>query len=454
MNYLLHRHLLLPGFETAFKRRKTFGYWAELERSQWRSREAIAGLQFQALRRLFEHAYANCPYYRQAWNTLGLHPNQLTEPADIARWPVIDRDTIRASRDDMRSAVRGRRLISKSTGGSSGVPLQFDLDLDSNDRRTAASYRGYAWAGAGPGTKQLHLWGVPLGDRSLRARLKDNLYHRLHRRRVINCLGAQEDLATRFARQIDRYRPDVVVAYTNPLYEVARSLEGNAQPAHRPSAFVVGAEKLHDFQRERIEQVFRAPVFETYGSREFMLIGAECDRHCGLHLTAEHLLVEILDDDGLPTPDGQEGNIVITDLYNYGMPFVRYANGDRAVAGFATCECGRGLPLLKKVVGRRLDMLQASGGRVLPGEFFPHLVKDFAAVRRFQVIQETSDRVRFIMVAPDLRGDDQAKLQHLVRAAMGPSVAVEFEQVNQIRQTPAGKLQVVINRIAPQGEAA
>lgn len=68
--------------------------------------------------------------------------------------------------------------------------------------------------------------------------------------------------------------------------------------------------------------------------------------------------------------------------------------------------------------------------------------------------QETHDRVRFIMVAPDLRGDDQAKLQHLVRAAMGPCVAVEFEQVNQIRQMPAGKLQVVINRIAPQGEAA
>jgi phenylacetate-coenzyme A ligase PaaK-like adenylate-forming protein len=454
MNYFVHRHLLLPAFETAFKRRKTFRYWAELERTQRLSPQAVAELQFQALRRLIEHGYTNCPYYQRLWDSLGLHPRQLTNPADIARWPIIDREAVRASRVDMRSTLPRTQLISKSTGGSSGVPLRFDLDLDSNDRRTAAWHRGYAWAGAGPGTKQLYLWGVPLGDRSAAARLKDNLYHRLHRRLVVNSFDGDGDLAMRFATELERYRPDVIVAYTNPLHEVARHLEEMGPLAHRPAAIVVGAEKLHDFQRERIERVFRAPVFETYGSREFMLIGAECDRHRGLHLTAEHLLVEILDDDGRPTPDGQEGNIVITDLYNYGMPFIRYANGDRALAGFETCDCGRGLPLLKKVVGRRLDMLHATGGRALPGEFFPHLVKDFAAVRRFQVIQETPDRVRFTMVAPDLGADDRAKLQHLVRDALGSGVAVEFEQVEQIRQTPAGKLQVVINRIVPVGKAA
>jgi phenylacetate-CoA ligase len=450
MNYLLHRHVLLPAFETGIKRRKTFRYWADLEKSQRLARRDVATLQFRALSRLMEHAYANCPYYRRSWEKLGLHPGQLTGPANINRWPVIDRETIRAFRADMRSTLPGTRLIHKSTGGSSGVPLQFDLDLDSNDRRTAAWHRGYAWAGAGPGTKQLYLWGVPLGDRPLRARLKDHL----HRRRVISSFDGQADLARHFVQELDGYRPDVIVAYTNPLYEVARSLEGKAQPAHRPAAIVVGAEKLYDFQRETIERAFRAPVFETYGSREFMLIGAECDRHRGLHLTAEHLQVEVLDDDGLPTPVGQEGNIVITDLYNYGMPFIRYANGDRAVGGFETCECGRGLPLLKKVVGRRLDMLHATGGRVLSGEFFPHLVKDFPEVRRFQVIQETSDRVRFTMVAPDLRADDRTRLQNLARTAMGPAVAIEFEQVDQIRQTPAGKLQVVINRVASHGKAA
>jgi phenylacetate-CoA ligase len=454
MSYFLHRHLLLPAFETVLKRRRTFQYWADLERSQWLSPEAVANQQFEALRQLIEHAYTNCPYYRRSWTALALHPRLLNSPADIARWPVIDRESVRLNRLDMRSMLPGTRLISKSTGGSSGTPLHFDLDLDSHDRRTAAWHRGYAWAGAGPGTKQLYLWGVPLGARTVRARLKDDVYHRLYRRRVVNSLDGQGDLLTRFSGELESYRPDVIVAYTNPLYEVAKRLEERGRPIHRPAAIVVGAEKLHDFQRERIEQVFQAPVFETYGSREFMLIGAECNRHRGLHLTAEHLLVEVFDDDGQPTPHGQEGNIVISDLYNYGMPFIRYANGDRAIAGFESCDCGRGLGLLKKVVGRRLDMLQASGGHLLPGEFFPHLVKDFPAVTRFQVIQETPNCVRFTMVAPELHADDRTKLTGLVRMALGSDVAVEFEQVAQIHQTPAGKLQVVINRIRTMGKAA
>src|SRR5207249_9066595 len=100
--------------------------------------------------------------------------------------------------------------------------------------------------------------------------------------------------------------PDVIVAYTNPLYALARSLEDQGLKAISPRSIIVGAEKLHPFQRALIERVFGAPVFETYGSREFMLIGAECDRHEGLHLTTENLLVEVLDDDGRPTPEGAE----------------------------------------------------------------------------------------------------------------------------------------------------
>jgi phenylacetate-CoA ligase len=455
MTHLIHRHILLPAFETVLKRRKTFRYWADLERTQRLAPAALATLQFRALRRLLEHAYVNCPYYRRSWDGLGLHPRQLNGPADVERWPTIDRATVHDNRADMRSATHRARLISTSTGGSGGVPLQFDLDRDSNDRRTAAWHRGYAWAGAGPGTKQLYLWGVPLGHRTLRARLKDDLYHRMHRRRIVNCLDGHCDLARRFLAELEAYRPDVVVAYTGALHEVALRLdEIGRTPAHRPRAIVVGAEKLHDFQRERIERTLGAPVFETYGSREFMLIGAECDRHRGLHLTAEYLLVEVLDDDDRPTPDGTEGNVVVTDLYNFGMPFIRYANGDRAVAGFDACDCGRGLPLLRKVVGRRLDVLRVAGGRVLPGEFFPHLVKDFPAVRRFQVVQEAIDRVRFTMVAPELSAGDRAQLEGLVGAALGPAVAVQFEHVEQIRQTPAGKLQVVVNRAASPGRAA
>jgi phenylacetate-CoA ligase len=447
MMRLMHRHVLLPAFD-AFKGRRTFGYWRELEETQWLARAEIEEIQFRSLRALMEHAYDHCAYYRGEWNRLRLHPRQLNSPADITHWPVIDRDTIREHRARMRApGVRGP-LIVKSTGGSTGIPMQFDLDQRSNDRRTAAAMRGYAWAGASPGSKQLYLWGAPLGDRPLRARAKDRLYQALHRRRVISCFGGEEDLAARFAANLERYRPDVVVAYTNPLHEAARRLEEmGRQIPFAPRAILIGAEKLHAFQRVQIERVFRAPVFETYGSREFMLIGAECERHCGLHMTTEQLLVEVVDDDGKPTPAGEEGNVVITDLYNYGMPFVRYAVGDRAIAGFGDCACGRGLPLLSRVVGRQLDMILGTGGRMIPGEFFVYLAKDFPAIRRYQVVQEELSRVRVALATEGFSDEDRLRFERLLGEALGPDVRVDFEPVAQIPLTAAGKLQVVVNRL-------
>ena len=446
----VHRRLLLPAFETGLKRRKSLRYWRDLERTQWLSRAEVEQVQFEALSRLIRHAFDNCPYYRGAWLKGGLHPQQLRSLADFTRWPLITRDTIRAHRMDMRATHPRLRLMSKATGGSSGVPLQFDLDFGSFDRRTAAWHRGYEWAGAGPGTKQLYLWGVPLGARSRTSRLKDHLYNRFHRRLVLNSFELSEATADAFLQRLNRYRPEVIVAYTNPLYAFARILKDRGVRPSSPKSIVVGAEKLHSFQRELIEDVFNAPVFETYGSREFMLMGAECDRHQGLHMTMENLLIEVLNERGERAADGQEGDVVVTDLYNYGMPFIRYANGDRAIAGGGTCSCGRGLPLLKKVVGRQLDLIITPDGRRVPGEFFPHLMKDHDAVRQFQVVQDALDHVKLVVV---IKGEWDARSRSLlecqVHDVLGDATRFEIEPVDEIPLTSAGKLRVVVNLVSP-----
>lgn len=447
----LHRRLLLPAFESGLKRRKTFRYWAELECSQWLEPTALEQLQLEALRRLLAHAFAQCPYYREAWTQQGLDPHGVRSSRDFQAWPVIDREVIRQHRLQMRARVPGLRLLAKSTGGSSGVPLQFDLDTDSHDRRTAAWHRGYAWAGAELGRKELYLWGAPVGRQSWPRRCKEYLYQRLYRRRMLNAFDFGEATVPLFLKRLNRYRPDTIVAYTTPLYLFARALHERGLRPFSPRAVIVGAEKLYPFQRAMIESVFQAPVFETYGSREFMLIGAECDRHEGLHLTAEHLLVEVLDDAGRPTADGEEGDVVVTDLYNYGMPFVRYATGDRAVAGWKQCSCGRSLPLLRRVVGRRLDALQTPDGRLIAGEFFPHLLKDYPAVRQFQVTQERPDRVELrVVVREPWRQADRHAIADAAGAILGPATRLDIVPVADIPLTPAGKHRVVVNLCRPE----
>jgi phenylacetate-CoA ligase len=440
-------------FESGVKRRNTFRYWRELERTQWLGRDALEALQFKALKRLVEHAYVHCPYYRETWNTAGLVPSGLASLADFRRWPLIDQATIRAHRLEMRAQVPGMALLSKATGGSTGIPVELDLNLDSYDRRVAATFRGYGWASAGPGTKQLYLWGGPTGDVPWRKRLKDRAYERLYRRRVLNCFQFGPDRADEFVAELNRYRPDVLVAYTNPLYEFARVIDGAGQKPFAPGSIVVGAEKLHGFQREVIERAFRAPVFETYGSREFMLMAAECDCHSGLHLTMEQMLVEIIDDQGEPCPAGTEGNVVVTDLYNDGMPFVRYMNGDRAIAAAEACPCGRGLPVLQKIVGRRLDVLTTADGRTIPGEFFPHFLKDFRAIRRFQVVQASPDEITLRVVLGDGWSQaDEDRLRAGVREVIGARCRFTVEKVDDIPLTGAGKHRVVVNLCRQPGQ--
>lgn len=444
---LLYRHVLIPAFETGLKRRRAFAYWRQLEESQWLPAEEMYARQLAALQKLLAHAAAHCPYYRHAWQSRELKPQDVQSLADFQNWPLIDRETVSTRRMEMRAAVSGMRLITKATGGSSGVPLQFDLDDDSNDRRMGAWHRGYGWGGAAPGTRQWYLWGGAVGNPSHLKRAKDALYHRLYRRRMTNSFGMSDARVPWYLDQLNRARPRSIVAYTNPLYYFARALEERGLRPFSPASIIVGAEKLHDFQRALIERVFQAPVFETYGSREFMLIGGECERHSGLHLTMENLLVEIVDDQGHPTPAGQEGNVVVTDLTNYGMPFVRYLNGDRAISGFHQCSCGRGLPVLKNIAGRRLDMLETPDGRHVPGEFFPHLIKEFPPIRRFQVVQDERQAIQLrLVVNSDWNDSNRQSLGRQIREVVGPSVRIEIAVVDDIPLTHAGKLQVVVRR--------
>lgn len=441
-----YRHVLFPLFEGAVKGRRTVEHLRQFEESQWWPLDRHHAAQLQALQKLVRHAWDNCPYYHHEWEQRGLYPSRLQSFTDLHAWPLTRRDTIRQHRASMRTTARCQ-LISKSTGGSSGEPLHFDLDIGSHSRRTALMHRAYSWAGGAPGTKQLFIWGGPLKFLPAHLRWKQRLHASIERKKIVNCFEFTPELMQRHTETLNSFRPDVIVAYTNPVYEFARFIDEHGLKCFSPRGIIVGAEKLHGFQRELIERVFQSPVFETYGARETMLIGAECDRHGGLHLSMENLYVEILNDDGTPTPEGAEGNVVVTDLFNYGMPFIRYVNGDRAVAGWKKCTCGRELPLLTQVTGRRLDTLTTPDGRKVPGEFFPHLLKEFPSVRRFQVIQKQPETITLKLVAPGFPQDHERRLLDAIHSCTGDAVRIELQLVDDIPLTSSGKHKVVVRTV-------
>lgn len=443
------RRVLFPAYETGLRRRRTLSYLDDYRRDQWLTREQIDALQWERLQRLLEHCYRDVPYYRTRWRELGIAPKDIRNLDDYANLPTLTKADIRAHFDELKADSWRDRLLYKATGGSTGEPMRFGYTRESNDRRTAVMWRGYEWAGSRMGRRTLFLWGGPVGDPTRAHQLKDRLYNTVFSRRVLNSFKMTEANMAEYAHAIDRYRPDIIVAYVGPLVQLAQWLIASGRKIWRPQAIIGGAEAMHEFQRDAIQQAFMAPAFNTYGCREFMLIAAECEQHHGLHVNSDHLVVELRTPHGAAR-DGQTGDVVITDLFNYGMPFVRYANGDIATASTERCACGRGLPLLTRVDGRVLDAIRTSSGHVLPGEFFPHMLKDVPGVQRFQLVQRRLDRLDLSIVRG--AGFDEASLEYIHREVdkvLGDSVQLHCHFVDDIPLTRSGKLRVTVSELTP-----
>jgi phenylacetate-CoA ligase len=440
------RTFLLPAYD-GVRGRRTTQYLAEYERNQWLAPEQIEAIQLHKLRRLLEYCAAEVPFYRDRFRSLGFEPGDVRSLADYARIPPIGKEEIRANFDALKADSVRAALLYKSTGGSTGEPLRFGYTRESNDRRTAVMWRGYGWAGAYMGRRSLYLWGGAIGDPPRWRRVKDRLYHAAFGRRMLDCFAMRDDNLPRYADTIANYRPEVVVAYVTPLVVLAHWLIDRGHRIPAPKAIITGAEPLREDQRRIIERAFGAPVFNTYGCREVMLIAAECDRHAGLHINADHLVVELGEVSAL---HGQSaGDVILTDLHNYGMPLLRYRNGDVARASAARCDCGRGLPMLDAVEGRLLDLIRTPDGRVLPGEFFPHLFKDIAAIRQFQVVQKRIDRleIRIVATTPMLESELEF-VRRQIRRAIGEAVELRFDFVPSIPTAPSGKFRVTVSECA------
>ena len=210
------------------------------------------------------------------------------------------------------------------------------------------------------------------------------------------------------------------------------------------------AQTLPASSRRTIEDAFGCRVFDKYGSREFSGIAYECEAHDGHHVVAEGYIVEILKE-GRPAAPGEIGEVVITDLNNYCMPFVRYRIGDLAEAmdPAASCRCGRGAPRVGAIEGRVQSIIQGTDGQYLPGTFFAHYLKELDhAIKRFQVIQEERDAITFRVVKGGRYSDDVlAEVLATFRRHLGEWMRIDVEFVEDVAMVRTGKRLASVSRL-------
>jgi len=416
-------------------------YLREFEASQFLPADELADLQRRRLAALLEHAYWQCPFYRERFDRAGLVPSDIRTPADLAALPPLEKRDIQEQRDRLVARNWPRTdLLPNQTGGSTGSPLAFFLSRDRLHSRAAATLRHNRWAGWDVGDKAAMLWGAPRDVPS--ARWKNRLRNLLLDRQLFLDTGhVTEQRLAEFHTALQRFRPKIMLAYAGSIVLFARYLQARGVPAYQPTAIVTSAEVLEPAQRTLVEETFGCPVFNRYGCREVSVIASECPWHQGLHTMAEGLYVEVVRG-AQPAAAGELGSILVTDLLNQAMPLIRYRIGDTGAWAAGACGCGRSLPRLERVAGRVTDFLVGADGRLVSGVFLAtYLVAQRPSLGQVQIEQVQAGQVLY-RLRPGVGfqpGADIDYLHQLTQRYLGAETVIDWEEVAELKAEPSGK---------------
>lgn len=439
--------LVFPVLDAARGRRTMQKLKLMREMQHW-PREAIVAYQTEATRRMLEYAAVFVPYYARQFKETGFEPRlDFRELQDLEKLPRLTKEDLKTHFEQLTSQDPNRRYSGDSTGGSTGVPTMFRQDAEKLGYLRAAILLSFEWAGFYFGDRKFHIGGSSF-DAKLSTTAVGRLKNLLWNQRTVSSFGYNEATLDEWALQIKQFHPHMVSGYGSVLAALARRVLGRGERLSA-GAIVTSSEYLYPEQRQIIEAAFGCHVFDNYSSREFAL-AAECHVHSGYHIHESAVVLECVDEAGLAVPAGASGAVLVTDLYNYAFPFIRYEIGDLAIpaGSSARCECGVNYSLLEAVVGRQGDQLTLPDGRKLPHQFFPHLFKDVPGIREYQLIQERRDFVRLRLVkGADFSSEAVEYLVRHIQQHLGPQVQLNVQYVDSVRVGSSDKLRTVISYV-------
>lgn len=423
-------------------------YLRTLERTQFDPLATIHDRQLTGVQDIVRHAWNTVPFYRESWKAAGVEPNAIRSLDDLRQFPILTKSDIRTNADRLRSdAYRNEQVFTKTTSGSTGVPLSIVVDADSMAWKRAGTIRSDQWSGWALGQRVARLWGHGAAERGgLKARFTRRL---VYRESYLNTLGIDHRRLRAFADHLRRSPPGLLFGHAHSLYLFAAHVRKYCPGAVQPSGIVSAAMTLHDWQRCVIEEAFGQAVTNRYGCEEVSLIACECEEHNGLHLNADNLYCEVIRDSRLDAGPNA-GRLLITDLTNRAMPLIRYQVGDVVISSDRKCACGRGLPLIEKVVGREADYVLTPAGMLISGiSLTDHFATEIRGATQVQIVQDKLTHLRLRLVPGEGFGpESERQIEWLVRKTFGAEMRYEVELLDAIPQEPSGKYRFCVSPVA------
>lgn len=436
-------------------RRPTFAMLAEIERTQWLSREGVEAWQTQRLNALLASALAHSPWHAARLREAGLERAVAAGAvalSDLGRLPTMSKRDARENVDRLvwRGVPGG--VFSYATGGSSGEPLIFYFGRERQASDAAGRMRARRWWGVEPGEREAYLWGAPveLNKTDRIKTLRDRLVNQL----VLNAFAMSPERMDAYLDALQGWQPRCVYGYASSVALLAAHAEARRRRLRLPRLRVVctTGEPLYPHQRELIARVFGAPVANEFGSRDIGFTAHEAPGGQMLLMSESHV-VEVLDAAGLPVAPGEAGEAVITGLSSAAQPFIRYRTGDVMRLSAVPAAGGQGLHVIAEVSGRQTDFVVAADGRVMHALAVIYVLRAVPGIAQFKCVQHAVDRMEVQIVAD--AGWNEAAREAVVtglHARLGDALKVEVRMLDAIAPETSGKHRYVVSHV-PLAEA-
>jgi phenylacetate-CoA ligase len=394
-------------------------------------------------RALVLHAFENSAFYKQLYESRGLTRVEAADPDSFTRLPIVSRADIVRNFESIKSrGVPRRFLVPATTGGSTGTPLT--VLHDTRFPADAIAWRVAQWWGVHPADDMGVVYRI---RRKFPASVVNQITWWPSRRIYLDASRMTKASMNRFSRNFNKLKPPLLIGYVGAILEFAEFLRRNSIELHPPTAVWVTSGPFTEAQRQLMQTVFKAPVYDQYGTCEVLWLAAECRQHNGLHIMQDYRHIEFVDDEDKPVGDGEWGRVLVTDLENRGFPLIRYDIGDIGRRLPGSCPCGITLPRIDKIKGRTSDTIRTPDGGSVSGDYLTTVFDAHPdAVSAFQVYQGRDLAVTLRCVPTQ----DPAAPRHIedarraIQDRVGGSVKVSIELIDRIPHD-RGKTRFIIS---------
>lgn len=418
----------------------------ELEKTQWYSQGKFKELQDAKLKLLVEHAYNNVPYYSRLFKRHGIRPVDIKCVEDLKKVPVLTKDILRAhSGDFVARNINKRFLASGWTTGTTGAPVNALRTRKAIIFENAMIWRQRRWAGVDVKSRKAAVWGTIWNNIIVSSQITRPPFWRYNiadNQMLLSYYHMSDRTLPLYFKKLEDFNPEFIEGFPSTILILARFLK-KEKKFFPVKAIFTSSEPLYDVHRKEIEKQFKTKIFDLYGQAERVVAATECPEHKGMHVNPEYGIVEIIKNE-----DTRRGEIIGTGLNNYAMPLIRYKTGDIAQFAGETCPCGRQMPLLQTVEGRKADCIMTPDGRIIPGNGIMSAFHGINNIKESQVIQEDVDYISIKVVRDqEHMGVDVDSLISNLKNCVGDGVRLKIDMVDSMPGSDSAKRRWIISKV-------